>query len=98
ELLLGYHNEYGYLANSPVLRATEKNATLLPRRFHVPDCYDLGRNGSYLVYRQLARDVRGFWRGAAGEAQRANVTPMALAESAVGRRLDGTPLPNLEAG
>jgi deferrochelatase/peroxidase EfeB len=98
EVLLGYYNEYGYLADSPALGASEKNATLLPMRSRSPDCYDLGRNGSYLIYRQLAQDVRGFWRWVSKEAQRANIPPEALAESVVGRRLDGTPAGDLEVG
>ncbi|WP_226632028.1 Dyp-type peroxidase [Novosphingobium profundi] len=54
------------------------------------------RNGSYLVYRQLAQDVTGFWgclRAAAGPdgAQE-------LAERMVGRCIDGAPLPGLVHG
>ena len=56
----------------------------------------IGRNGSYLVYRQLAQDVPGFWRWIAGEAGRENAT--ALAERMVGRRIDGRPLGGLDGG
>ena len=28
----------------------------------MPDKKDLGRNGTYLVMRQLEQDVRGFWQ------------------------------------
>jgi deferrochelatase/peroxidase EfeB len=98
EVLLGYRNEYGYPAESPALRPDEKGATLLPMRSPVPELYDLGRNGSYLVYRQLAQDVRGFWKWVTKEAQRTNVAPEAFAEAAVGRRLDGRPLGDLEVG
>jgi deferrochelatase/peroxidase EfeB len=98
EVLLGYRNEYGFPADSPVLRPHERNATLLPMRSPIPERYDLGRNGSYLVYRQLAQDVRRFWTWADKEAKRANVTPVALAEAAVGRRLDGRPLDDLQSG
>src|SRR5262249_40333307 len=98
EVLLGYHNEYGYPAESPALVPCEKNATLLPMRSRAPELYDLGRNGSYLVYRQLAQDVRGFWRWASGEAQRSNMTHESFAEAAVGRRRDGRPIGDLETG
>jgi deferrochelatase/peroxidase EfeB len=98
EVLLGYRNEYGYPAESPALRPDEKDAKLLPMRSSVPELYDLGRNGSYLVYRQLAQDVRGFWKWMLKEGQRTNVAPEALAEAVVGRRLDGRPLGNLEVG
>jgi Dyp-type peroxidase family len=46
EFVLGYPNEYGRLTDSALLESAG----------------DLGRNGSYLVFRQLRQDVRGFWR------------------------------------
>jgi deferrochelatase/peroxidase EfeB len=95
ELLLGYRNEYGLLTERPLLDASEKNADMLPIASHPPDSRDLGLNGSYLVYRQLAQDVRGFWRWVAGEAERVGVTMDDLAESMVGRRLGGAPLGDL---
>jgi deferrochelatase/peroxidase EfeB len=98
ELLLGYRNEYGYPARSPVLSGDEKNAAVLPPSAHPPDSRDLGRNGSYLVYRQLAQDVLGFWRWTTKEAERAATGPEALAESMIGRRLDGAPLGDFEVG
>jgi Dyp-type peroxidase family len=74
EVLLGYPNEYGFIADYP--RAGE-----------------VGRNGSYLVYRQLAQDVRGFWRWLAERA--GGDQARALAERMVGRRIDGSPLAGL---
>jgi Dyp-type peroxidase family len=56
----------------------------------------VGRNGSYLVYRQLAQDVPGFWQWAAE-----TVGPdraIWFAERVVGRQVDGSPLPGLGAG
>jgi deferrochelatase/peroxidase EfeB len=96
ELLLGYRNEYGLLTERPLLAANEKNAEALPK--DVTDRADLGLNGSYLVYRQLAQDVPGFWRWIAGEAVRCGITKQELAESMVGRKLDGRPLPDLLVG
>jgi deferrochelatase/peroxidase EfeB len=95
ELLLGYSNEYGLLTERPVLTAGERNAAILPKGLHPPECHDLGLNGSYLVYRQLAQDVRGFWRWIAEEAKRAGTTKEDLAEQMVGRKLDGSPLDDL---
>src|SRR5207249_275523 len=60
ELLLGYRNEYGLLTERPSAPAHDAKAGDLPE--------DIGLNGSYLVYRQLAQDVPGFWRWAAEEA------------------------------
>jgi deferrochelatase/peroxidase EfeB len=96
ELLLGYRNEYGLLTERPLLFAGERNAAFLPKASHPRDSHDLGRNGTYLVYRQLAQDVRGFWRWVAAEASRCGVAMDSLAESMIGRRLDGSPLADLE--
>lgn len=93
ELLLGYRNEYGLLTERPWLAAGEKNAGLLPSGPR--DRHDLGRNGSYLIYRQLAQEVRGFWRWVNDEAARCDVKKEELAEAMVGRKLDGSPLADL---
>ncbi|HTN89870.1 MAG TPA: hypothetical protein VL242_39615 [Sorangium sp.] len=62
EFLLGYENEYGELPSSPTVpNALDSNGDLhgdpsdSGRR-------DLGRNGTYLVYRKLSQDVEGFWK------------------------------------
>jgi deferrochelatase/peroxidase EfeB len=56
----------------------------------------IGRNGTYLVYRQLAQDVRGLWRCLAGRVGRNEA--IRLAEMMVGRGINGDPLPKLNAG
>jgi deferrochelatase/peroxidase EfeB len=96
EFLLGYANEYGFAADSPKLPADAPNADLLP-----PDgagARDLGRNGSYLVFRELSQDVLGFWRWVAKEAERVGATADELAETMVGRRMSGLPLGDFETG
>jgi deferrochelatase/peroxidase EfeB len=98
ELLLGHRNEYGLLTERPLLAASEKNSAILPKALHPPGNRDLGLNGSYLVYRQLAQDVRGFWRWVAKEAARVGVPMNDLAEAMVGRRIDGKPLDDLILG
>jgi deferrochelatase/peroxidase EfeB len=95
ELLLGHRNEYGLLTERPWLAADEKNAGVLRERMLPSGRRDLGLNGSYLVYRELAQDVRGFWRWVAREAERLGVAMEELAEAMVGRRRNGTPLANL---
>ena len=98
ELLLGYRNEYGLLTDRPLLAADEKNAAILRRDGHPSDRGDLGLNGSYLVFRQLDQHVLRFWRWVASEATRVGLTTEELAESMVGRKLDGTPLADLTLG
>jgi Dyp-type peroxidase family len=57
---------------------------------------DLGRNGSYLVFRQLAQDVKGFWeffRQATGDGEDADSTAcIHLAAKMVGRWPSGAPV------
>ncbi len=98
ELLLGYHNEYGYPAESPFLDASQRNADALFPAAHDRGSRDLGRNGSYLVLRQLSQDVLGFWRWIGLESARAGADPQLLAESIVGRCLNGAPLADLQTG
>jgi deferrochelatase/peroxidase EfeB len=98
ELLLGYRNEYGLMTERPLLAPDEKNAAILQRDGHPSDLGDLGLNGTYLVYRQLDQNVLCFWRWIVREAERVGVTMEELAESMVGRRLNGTPLADLTLG
>lgn len=60
-----------------------------------PRADEIGRNGSYLVYRQLAQDVTGFWQWLA--AQAGGTGAITLAERMVGRQIDGAPLPGVES-
>ncbi|AKH21932.1 Dyp-type peroxidase [Sedimenticola thiotaurini] len=93
ELLLGYRNEYGQYARRPLLDTDgDPDAARLPAAEEQPNLQDLGRNGSYLVMRQLHQDVAGFWQFL---DQQANGDPQQreqLASRMVGRQRDGTPL------
>jgi Dyp-type peroxidase family len=96
EFVLGYPNAYGELTDRPLLPASED-----PRRLLLPDpagtgAVDLGRNGTYLVIRQLEQDVDAFWRyvgQASGEPDGArSPRARALAAKMVGRWPSGAPL------
>ncbi len=80
EFILGYTNEYGVASDVPQL----------------PGAPDFGRNGSYLVVRQLEQDVAKFWRfvdaatgGNGGADARAREQ---LAAKFLGRWPSGAPL------
>ncbi len=92
ELLLGYPNEYGHLTDRPLVEPTLPGVAALPPAIGEGGLRDLGRNGTYLVFRQLAQDVRGFWRFAVTHATAAGGDAVKLAESMVGRHLSGEPL------
>jgi deferrochelatase/peroxidase EfeB len=93
EILLGHVNEYGLYTDRPLLSPdTVAQADILPEAEDQPGSRDFGRNGCYLVMRQLEQDVPGFWQfvdqAAAGDAAERE----RLAAAMVGRQRDGTPL------
>jgi Dyp-type peroxidase family len=92
EYLLGYPNEYGGYTDRPVLDARLDPTEMLPRAEDVPAKADLGRNGSYLVLRQLRQDVAGFWRFVDRQAGGDAALRKQLAEAMVGRTMEGEQL------
>ena len=95
EFLLGYPNEYGLLTGRPLLESAADPGGILPRG--ADGRADLGRNGSYLVMRQLRQDVPAFWRFLDGVTRHPDGTsdPQArvrLAAKMVGRWPSGAPL------
>lgn len=96
EFLLGYPNEYGRYTGRPLLDAGGGIGADLTDAEDQPGKKDLGKNGTYLVIRQLEQDVRGFWRFISEATQASGNTGYELAEAIIGRRFsDGAPLPAL---
>jgi deferrochelatase/peroxidase EfeB len=95
EFLLGYPNEYGLYTERPLLGPQVAGAASLPVAEDEPALRDLGRNGSYLVFRQLHQDVRGFWRWVQREAGGGDDAAVELAEAMVGRHIKGEPFAGL---
>lgn len=91
EFLLGHRNEYGLYTDRPLLDPAQPGAAILPTAEDDPVRRDLGRNGSYLVLRELAQDVRGFWRFIAAQTDD-DAGRVALAEAMVGRQTSGAAL------
>jgi Dyp-type peroxidase family len=96
EFVLGYPNEYGRYTDRPLLDPQADPGGSLPIE---PETGrpDLGRNGSYLVFRQMSQDVRGFWRFLDSVTRDAGGTPqperrVRLAAKMVGRWPSGAPL------
>jgi Dyp-type peroxidase family len=104
EFLLGHPNVYGVIAPSPAVRPGEDPQQLLAvipldaaGLNAEPGMHDFGRNGSYLVFRQLAQHVGQFWnfldKATCGADRKSD--PAArdrLAAKFVGRWKNGTPL------
>lgn len=92
EFLLGYPNEYGKYTDRPLLNPASEGADeLLPAEDDAGKM-DLGRNGTYLVMRQLEQDVRGFWKFLDGAAKSDAPERLRLAQAMVGRTTEGQPL------
>jgi deferrochelatase/peroxidase EfeB len=92
EFLLGYPNEYGLYTDRPLLEPHRDSGGMLPRAENIIDKADLGRNGSYLVMRQLRQDVQGFWQFLHQQAGGDPALRQRRAEAMVGRTLRGVPL------
>jgi deferrochelatase/peroxidase EfeB len=92
EFLLGYPNEYGLYTPRPLMAPQRDPGGLLPRAEDAPDQADVGRNGCYLVMRQLRQDVPGFWRELDRQAGGDADLRERLAAAMVGRKKNGEPL------
>jgi Dyp-type peroxidase family len=91
EFLLGHANEYRLVTDRPLLDPALDPDDILPAAPDDPARRDLGRNGSYLVFRHLEQDVPGFWNFVAQASPEDD--GVGLAEAMVGRRLPtGDPL------
>jgi deferrochelatase/peroxidase EfeB len=85
EVLLGYPNEYGRYTDRPLLDPREDPESILPPAEDVPGKKDFGRNGTYLVLRDLSQDAPAFWQFVNDEAARTQEDRTMFAGSVVGR-------------
>jgi len=92
EFLLGYPNEYGLYTPRPLVDPSRDHLGILPRAEEAPDRSDVGRNGTYLVLRQLRQYVPAFWQALDRYANGGSADREHLASAMVGRTLAGEPL------
>ncbi len=95
EFVLGYRDNYGRPAEGPSVATGSDSTAVLPRLPRARQRSDLGRNGSYLVLRQLAQDVPAFHSFVAQAAGGNEVDPerrQRVAAELVGRWPSGAPL------
>ena len=94
EFILGYSNEYGFASERPLIEAACDPQGVLDEA--ADGKRDFGRNGSYLVMRQLEQDVAKFWRFIETAARAIDDTGATsrewLAAKFVGRWPNGAPL------
>jgi len=99
EFILGYPDGHKQFPPTPQVLAAQDPHNLLPdlpEGFPPPPSKepvrDLGRNGSYLVIRQLKQEVARFQSYVSSEAARLHETPEWVAAKMVGRWPNGAPL------
>ena len=97
EFVFGYENEYGVFPDTPLIVAEQGNLNLLAADAGGSGKKDIGRNGSYMVMRQLEQDVNSFWsfmnENTKNEDGTINVhESVKLAAKMMGRWPNGAPL------
>lgn len=93
EFVLGYPNEYGPYAPHILVPMQDDPSGLLPPAAPGAGSADFGRNGTYLVFRQLKQDVAAFWNFAGQRAEEGGQgSAEGLAAKMVGRWPSGAPL------
>ncbi len=98
EILLGHGNAYDKLPLSPEVPSSADPRGILDPSEGRPERHDFGKNGSYLVFRQLEQKVQEFWRYVEQARTRIPDAPPGragrewLAAKMVGRWPNGTPL------
>jgi len=91
EFLLGYRNEYDRFTLRPLVDPDAVSRRLLGA-LDAPEKKDVGRNGTYLVMRELEQDVRGFWQFAMRQTGGDEGAAERLAQAFIGRTRQGSPL------
>jgi Dyp-type peroxidase family len=95
EFIFGYQNEYHRYPTSPLIHRALDPLSHLKLDVEGSGMADFGRNGSYLVFRQLRQDVFGFWSFVDQAARAIDGTSDKrdwLAAKMVGRWRSGAPL------
>jgi Dyp-type peroxidase family len=97
EFILGYPNEYGLYTDRPKVPAALDPSGILPPDVEASPHRDFGKNGTYLVFRQLRQDVPAFRKTLDELTRNPNGTPNPaarerLAAQMVGRWPSGTSL------
>ena len=97
EFILGYKNEYDQYNYSPYADGATDKTNVLPASTQVSGMKDIGKNGSFLVFRQMEQDVEAFWKymeskTLAPDGNCDTEQMITLASKMVGRWPSGTPL------
>ncbi|WP_163379762.1 Dyp-type peroxidase [Cyclobacterium sp. SYSU L10401] len=91
EFIMGYKNLYEEYAPSPTVPQALDKQDRLPYHPDNESLKDLGKNGTYLVFRQMEQKVHVFWQYMKAQSKD-KISAIALASKMVGRWPDGSPL------
>ncbi|MGB0525057.1 MAG: Dyp-type peroxidase [Flammeovirgaceae bacterium] len=97
EFVLGYLNEYDKYPDAPYIKVGNNGDQYLSPKPDKDGYLDLGKNGSFLVFRQLEQHVIKFWeymqKAADGQTHHGEKdNPIRVASKMVGRWPNGSPL------
>jgi Dyp-type peroxidase family len=97
EFILGYKNGYDQFPDSPLVSEKDDPLDILPAS-EIPEYKDFGKNGSYMVFRQITQDVELFWNQAKDAAEQMGLSAESCVYAAtkmMGRWPDGQPISRL---
>ena len=97
EFILGYKDQHNFFPPTPSIRNELDPDGLLQRTWRANARKDLGRNGTFVVFRKLPQDVPAFWKYFAEQTRDENGevdkgAMIKLASKSVGRWPNGVPL------
>ncbi|MEM7369066.1 MAG: Dyp-type peroxidase [Bacteroidota bacterium] len=97
EFLLGYKNEHGQYPYTPLVEKDQGNTALLAEDAAGSGKKDLGRNGTFMVFRQMQQHVEAFWQYMEDKTRKADGTvdeeaKIKLAAKCIGRWPSGASL------
>jgi Dyp-type peroxidase family len=91
EFIMGYKNLYDEFALAPYFPVNFDLKDILPPSPDFRGMKDFGKNGTYLVFRQMEQDVFAFWEYLKSQGKD-KADAICLASKMVGRWPDGSPL------
>ncbi len=99
EFIMGYKNNYGVFPDTPLIQFDQGDLNLLPTDAGGSGKKDIGRNGTYLVMRQLEQDVEAFWEFMNNKTKNPDgsineMESLKLAAKMMGRWQSGAPVTN----
>lgn len=97
EFLLGYKNEHGHFPLSPLVKKEQGDSSLLAKDARGSGKKDIGKNGTFMVFRQMQQHVDAFWKAMESHTMNPDGTvneeaKMRLAAKCVGRWPSGASL------